>query len=102
MMRTWWLAAALAVAVPAVASAQEAVTLKFPAPAKGDVQSCELKVETMNSDALSLAQTPTVDATGGSSRSLRRVTVRVQPTGASVDAASPTAEAVTYLTLGGP
>ena len=61
-----------------------------------------LKVETMNSDALSLAQAPTVDATGGTSRSLRRVTVRVQPTGAGVNAASPTAEAVTYLTLGGP
>jgi hypothetical protein len=61
-----------------------------------------LKVETMNSNALSLGQTPTVDATGGNSRSLRRVTVRVQPTGASVDAASPAAEAVTYLTLGGP
>jgi hypothetical protein len=61
-----------------------------------------MKVETMNSDALSLNTTPTVDTSGGTSRSLRRVTIRVQPTGVSVTANPPTAEAVTYLTLGGP
>jgi type II secretory pathway pseudopilin PulG len=61
-----------------------------------------IKVETLNGSALSLAQTPTVDATGGTSRSLRRVTICVQPTAASVTAAPPAAQAITYLTLGGP
>jgi prepilin-type N-terminal cleavage/methylation domain-containing protein len=61
-----------------------------------------IKVETMSASALSVAQAPTVDSTGGSSRSLRRVTICVQPTGASVSASPPTAQAVTYLTLGGP
>lgn len=61
-----------------------------------------LKVETMSANALSLAQTPTADKTGGSSRSLRRVTVCVQPTGVGVTFFPPTAQAMTYLTLGGP
>jgi len=61
-----------------------------------------IKVETLNSNGLSLAQTPTVDATGGTSRSLRRVTIVVQPAGVSVTATPPTAQAITYLTLGGP
>jgi type II secretory pathway pseudopilin PulG len=61
-----------------------------------------IKVETMNNDALTLNSAATVDGTGGNSRSLRRVTIRVQPTGVSVGTASPTAEAVTCLTLGGP
>ena len=61
-----------------------------------------IKVETMDSNALQLAGTPTVDTTGGSSRSLRRVTIIVQPTGVSAAATPPTAQAITYLTLGGP
>jgi prepilin-type N-terminal cleavage/methylation domain-containing protein len=61
-----------------------------------------LKVETMNSDALSLNQPATVDSTGGNSRSLRRVTIRVQPTGVSVATDPPTAEAATFVSLGGP
>lgn len=61
-----------------------------------------VKVETMSGSALSVAQAPTVDPTGGTSRSLRRVTICVQPTGASATAAPPTAQAITYLTLGGP
>lgn len=61
-----------------------------------------IKAETLNNDALSLTSAATVDGTGGNSRSLRRVTIRVQPTGVSVATASPTAEAVTCLTMGGP
>ena len=61
-----------------------------------------IKVETLNSNGLSVATTPTVDATGGSSRSLRRVTICVEPTGTSASTTSYTAEAITYLTLGGP
>jgi uncharacterized protein (TIGR02598 family) len=60
------------------------------------------KVETMNSNALSLNQSATVDTSGGNSRSLRRVWLRVQPTGSSADAANPVAESVTFMTLGGP
>jgi prepilin-type N-terminal cleavage/methylation domain-containing protein len=61
-----------------------------------------IKVETLNSNGLSLALTPGVDTTGGTSRSLRRVTIVVQPTGVSVTTTPPTAQAVTYLTQGGP
>ena len=61
-----------------------------------------IKVETLNSNGLSLALTPGVDATGGTSRSLRRVTIVVQPAGVSVTATPPTGQAITYLTLGGP
>src|SRR5437899_2658540 len=45
-----------------------------------------IKVETMNNNALSVATTPTPDPTGGNSRSLRRVTICVQPTGVSATA----------------
>jgi prepilin-type N-terminal cleavage/methylation domain-containing protein len=61
-----------------------------------------IKVETLNSNGLSVATTPTVDASGGNSRSLRRVTIVVQPTGTSATASTYTAKAVTYMTLGGP
>jgi prepilin-type N-terminal cleavage/methylation domain-containing protein len=61
-----------------------------------------IKVETLNSNGLSVATTPTVDATGGNSRSLRRVTICVEPTGTSASTTSYTAEAITYMTLGGP
>jgi prepilin-type N-terminal cleavage/methylation domain-containing protein len=61
-----------------------------------------IKVETLNSNGLSVATTPTVDASGGNSRSLRRVTIVVEPTGTSASASTYTAKAVTYLTLGGP
>jgi prepilin-type N-terminal cleavage/methylation domain-containing protein len=61
-----------------------------------------IKVETLNSNALQLAGTPTVDTSGGTSRSLRRVTIVVQPTGVSATTTPPAAQAVTYLTLGGP
>jgi type II secretory pathway pseudopilin PulG len=61
-----------------------------------------IKVETLNGSATSLAQATALDATGGTSRSLRRITIRLQPTGSAADAASPAAEAFTYLTLGGP
>src|SRR5207249_8261563 len=61
-----------------------------------------IKVETLNSNGLSVATTPTVDASGGNSRSLRRVTICVEPTGTSASTTSYTAEAITYLTLGGP
>jgi hypothetical protein len=56
----------------------------------------------MNSNALSLNQSATVDTSGGNSRSLRRVWLRVQPTGSAADAANPVAESVTFMTLGGP
>jgi prepilin-type N-terminal cleavage/methylation domain-containing protein len=61
-----------------------------------------VKVETLNSNGLSINTTPTVDTSGGTSRSLRRVTIRVQPSGVSAATDPPTAEAVTFLTLGGP
>jgi prepilin-type N-terminal cleavage/methylation domain-containing protein len=61
-----------------------------------------IKVETLDSEALKLAGTPTRDTTGGTSRSLRRVTVVVEPTGVSASTTSYTAQAITYLTLGGP
>jgi prepilin-type N-terminal cleavage/methylation domain-containing protein len=61
-----------------------------------------LMVETMNSDMLSLSQTPTRDTSGGNSRSLRRVMLRVQPNGVAAATDPPTAEAVTCLSLGGP
>jgi hypothetical protein len=60
------------------------------------------RVETLNKDALSLSQTPTVDASGGVARSVRRMSLRVQPTGVAADAAAPLGEAETFLTLGGP
>ena len=44
MTRTWWLTVTLALAGPSLAAAQEPVTLKFPLPAKGDSQHCELSV----------------------------------------------------------
>jgi hypothetical protein len=61
-----------------------------------------IKVETLSSNGLSVSTTPTVDATGGNSLSLRRVTIVVQPTGTSASASTCTAKAVTYMTLGGP
>ena len=62
-----------------------------------------VKVETLvSSTGLSVSTTPTVDATGGNSRSLRRVTIVVEPTGTSASASTYTAKAVTYMTLGGP
>ena len=61
-----------------------------------------IKVETLTNSGLSLAQTPTWDSTGGTSRSLRRVTICVQPAGALVTATPPTGQAITYMTLGGP
>jgi hypothetical protein len=61
-----------------------------------------IKVETLDSNALTQSVATSVDASGGSSRSLRRVSIRVQPTGVSATTSPATAEAVTYLTLGGP
>lgn len=61
-----------------------------------------LKVETLSAGALAVAQAPALDPTGGTSRSLRRVTICVQPTGAGATTTPPAAQAITYLTLGGP
>ena len=61
-----------------------------------------IKVETLQSDGLNLSGAATVDTSGGNSRSLRRVTVRIQPTGVAASTTPATAEAVTFLTLGGP
>jgi prepilin-type N-terminal cleavage/methylation domain-containing protein len=61
-----------------------------------------VKVETLQNDGLNLSGAATVDTSSGNSRSLRRVTVRIQPTGVTVATTPATAEAVTFLTLGGP
>jgi prepilin-type N-terminal cleavage/methylation domain-containing protein len=60
-----------------------------------------IKVETMDNNALYLAKS-TASTASGTSRSLRRVTIVVEPTGTSASASTYTAKAVTYMTLGGP
>jgi len=61
-----------------------------------------IKVETLDSNGPCISKTIGVDASGGNSRSLRRVMIVVQPTGTSATASTYTAKAITYLTLGGP
>jgi prepilin-type N-terminal cleavage/methylation domain-containing protein len=61
-----------------------------------------IKVETLDNNALLISPATAPQVVSGTSRSLRRVTICVEPTGTSASTTSYTAEAITYMTLGGP